>query len=95
MPWQRLLDRDSASQPQKRESWSLETLRIAALGPFVAGYAFIAGCRGLTEYDLGFATALALIAGHAMTEGWRWSGQGATRGWRCHQLPIIALVMRG
>ena len=36
---------------------------------FVVGYAFIAGCRSLTEYDLGFAAALALIAGHAMTEG--------------------------
>ena len=62
---------------------------------FVVGYAFIAGCRSLTEYDLGFAAALAVIAGHAMTEVWRWSGQGPTRGWSCHQLPTMMLVMRG
>ena len=70
MPWQRLLHRDSASQPPKaRGRWSLETRCVAALSLFIVGYAFIAGFRSVTEYDLGFAAALALIAGYAMTEG--------------------------
>ena len=69
MPWQRLLHRDSASQPQKRESVEFRDAVHCRSYLFVVGYAFIAGCRSLTEYDLGFAAALALIAGHAMTEG--------------------------
>ena len=64
-----LEQRQRAAAPKARERWSLETLCVAALSLFVVGYAFIAGCRSLTEYDLGFAAALALIAGHAMTEG--------------------------
>ena len=90
-----LEQRQRAAAPKARERWSLETLCVAALSLFVVGYAFIAGCRSLTEYDLGFAAALAVIAGHAMTEVWRWSGQGPTRGWSCHQLPTMMLVMRG
>jgi hypothetical protein len=61
-----LAQRRRAAAP--KESWSLETLCIAALSLIVVGYAFIAGFRSLTECDLGFAAALALIAGHAMTE---------------------------
>ena len=64
-----LAQRQRVAAPKARERWSLETLCVAALSLFVVGYAFIACFRSLTEYDLGFAAALALIAGYAMTEG--------------------------
>ena len=48
---------DYGGGPQGRPRWNGrkgETLCFAALSLFVIGYAFIAGFRTLTEYDLGW-----------------------------------------